>query len=104
MRKKKRLNFTTFAILTTITLLTWVIFDAWQRLNKIEFAEIPPAVLAPLNPSLNSAALDNIEKRKHFEREEIERFVPVQTVVEPAPEASPGAQEPAQASPSAQTE
>lgn len=97
--KRKRSNFTVFAILTTITLLTWVIFDAYQSLKKTEFETIPPAVLAPLVPSLDQEVLANIEEKRTVTPEEVSLY-------NPAPQSSGAAQEEAtpssEASPSAQ--
>lgn len=106
---KKRSDTTVLAILTILTVLTWVGFDAYRRLVRKDLQDIPPEVLAPLNPSLDTEILDNIEARRSFSQEEISRYEPtpgVPSVQEAQPEASPAAQTevPGQASPSAQQE
>lgn len=92
MQKTKRSNLTVFAVLTTITILTWVAFDAYQRFNRTELKDIPVSALAPINPSLNGEILDNIETKLFFSQEEVAQFTPAPTST-PAEEASPSATE-----------
>lgn len=96
--KSKRSNLTIFSVLTTITILTWVVFDAYQRFTKTEVKDIPASVLAPINPSLNRGSLDNIEAKLFFGPEEVAQFTPAPTRSTPPPpeeeeEASPQAEE-----------
>lgn len=101
MQKTKRSNITVFVILTTITILTWVIFDAYQRFNKTEIKDIPPEVLLPLSPSLDKQTLDNIEAKLYFSQEEVAQFTPAPSAATPLPEESTPS---AEASPSAEQE
>lgn len=92
---KKRSDTTVLAILTILTVLTWVAFDAYRRLIQPVLHDIPPEVLAPLDPSLDTVILDNIEKRRTFTQQEILRYKPepgVPSAQEAQPEASPPAQ------------
>lgn len=74
--KPKRSSFTVYAILTTITLLTWVVYGAYERLQKIDLAVIPPKVLSPITPTLDTQALDLLENKKHVSEQQIQSFVP----------------------------
>lgn len=102
--KKRKSRFTVFAVLTTITLLTWVAFDAYQRLNKTEFQTIPPKTLSPVDPSLDEAVLGNIEERRFASPEEISSFTPAPQATGTSEEETPEATGPAEASPSAEEE
>lgn len=81
-----RSNLTIFAILTTVTIITWIAFDTYRRLNKPGVQPIPEKVLAPINPSLDTKILDNITERRAFSDEEVSLFVPEAS---PEAEASP---------------
>jgi hypothetical protein len=63
MRSKKQSNITIFAILTTLTILTWVVVEAYLAFTKKGFETIPQSVLEPLSPILDTQTLDLIEKR-----------------------------------------
>lgn len=97
MQKRKTSNLTIFAILTTITLLTWVAIEVYQRLNKIDLTSIPQEVLTPLNPNLDTQILDSIEKRRSFSDDEVSQFSPgsaPQVGATPKPsESTPSAQQ-----------
>lgn len=87
--KKKKSNLTIFLVLTTITLLTWVVFDAYSRFTRKDLHQVPAGVLEALDPSLDGQTLDMIEERKYFSKEEIEQFSPAPQTEEA--EASPSA-------------
>lgn len=94
---KKNSNLTTFAILTTLTILTWVAVEAYHRYRATNYGPISPQVLLPLNPSLNSKVLEEIQNRRHFSDEEIANFKPntsssVSATVPPSPSANPSSQ------------
>lgn len=78
MQKKKRSNLTIFAILTTITIVVWVLTEGYNRFTKTEIKTIPPKILAPLSASLDKETLDTIEKRRVFSKEEVSSFLPTQ--------------------------
>jgi hypothetical protein len=88
---KQRSNLTTLAILTMLTLLTWVAVEAYQRFTKIDFGSIPPEVLEQLQPTLDKKVLDLIETRKSFSDEEISQFAPVATASSSAQISQPSA-------------
>lgn len=63
---KRKSKITIFAILTTITILVWVSFEAYQRFNKKDLQSIPGNIIAPIAPSLDTEVLDNIEGKLWF--------------------------------------
>lgn len=63
---KRKSKITIFAILTTITILVWVSFEAYQRLNKKDLQSIPGNIIAPIAPSLDTDVLGNMEGRLWF--------------------------------------
>lgn len=73
---KKNTNLTTFAILTTLTILTWVAIEAYQRFRTTNYGPIPPQILLALNPSLDSKILEDIQSKRYFSDEEISNYVP----------------------------
>lgn len=73
---KKTSPITTLAVLTTFTILAWVVFGAYERFKKTDLSTIPAQVLAPLSPTLDSSVLDSLEKKRVFTKEEIDRYVP----------------------------
>lgn len=74
MKQEKTSYITIVAIVTTITIVVWIAFSALQRLKKVEYLTIPPKVLAPLNPNLDKAALEALEKKRVMTEEEISLF------------------------------
>ncbi|MDO8503693.1 MAG: hypothetical protein Q7S60_03305 [bacterium] len=93
MKPKKTSNITVFAVLTTLTILTWVGFEIYQAFNKPGMVAISEEVLAPLTPSLNKTVLDNMEQRRFFEPGafQVATTNPA-PVEEPIEEASPSGQ------------
>lgn len=72
--KKNNSNITIFAILTTITLITWVFLEAYQRFYKSDIQTISNNILSPLTPTLDTSYLEEIAKRKQVTPEEIGQF------------------------------
>lgn len=76
MQKKKQSNLTIFAVLTTITIMIWVLAEGYSRITQTEIKTIPPKVLVPLSASLDKETLDTIEKRRVFSKEDVSSFLP----------------------------
>lgn len=74
--KKKQSNLTIFAILTTITILTWVFSEGYRRFYNTETTAIPIKILAPFTPTLDLETLSNLGQKKYFTQEEIGLFKP----------------------------
>lgn len=88
----------TIAILTIITAVFWTFFSVLRIfMTKEEDVEIPEKILAPLNPQLNSAALDSLGSRKFIEEgqipsvnySEVAEEIPLEEVLEEEPTEEP---------------
>jgi len=69
--KKKIPSVVVIAVLTVITILTWIFFEVYQTLTTPPTLEIPPEVLAPITPTLDSQSLDRLQQSVFFEDSEI---------------------------------
>lgn len=65
-RYQKGSNLLLFAIFTTITIFVWIGTEVYQILQRKNFGTIPPAVLAPLSPSLDTKILSDLEAKMYF--------------------------------------
>lgn len=86
--KRRRSKITIFAVITTMTIVIWILAEAYQRIKRTEFTAIPANILAPITPSLDRETLDNIEKRLWFQ-ETFSAPPIVKSEPKPSPEASP---------------
>lgn len=104
MKTKQRSNLTVLAILTTLTLLTWVAVEAYQRFRTVDYGNIPPEVLATLSPNLDKNTFALIESKKSYSEEEISHFTPAtsgpSTQVSPSPSSTSQSTQSAQIKPS----
>jgi len=74
--------------ITLVTVLVWVALDSYRQLVKQEQFRKVSDLIEPLDPRLNTKVLDQIEARKEYRLDEIERFLlPITT---PIATASPG--------------
>ncbi len=72
--KKKSSNVTIFAILTTLTLVSWVFLEAYQRFYKKDIQTVPANIISPLTPSLDTQYLEELASKKQLTQEEISKF------------------------------
>lgn len=86
--KPKQTNLTVFAILTTLTLVTWALVEAYVRFYKVDITAVPPKVVQSLNPSLNTRVLDDLENRTQLSEIELLQYAP-KKAASPAPTAEP---------------
>lgn len=103
MKKAKTPGIVTTAIITTITLFTWIIFSVYRALTTTPPVNVPPEILVPLSPELDTQALAHLAERLYFEEgqtqpilipEEVPEptITPTSTPLEsPTPEATPSA-------------
>lgn len=70
MKKTKRPRIISFVILTTITIITWILFDVWRTFQKPLPLEVEPTLLAPISPTLDRQALKHIQERIYISDEE----------------------------------
>ena len=59
------------SILTVITALTWIAFDAYRAFAKKDTPRVLEEQLETLNPEIDTRTLDNLSKRKKFHIEEL---------------------------------
>lgn len=85
MTKLKTPHLVTISLLTTVTVLSWVILEVYNVLVKKPDVSVPPEILTPLDPQLNEAALRELQERVFYEEGEGEGFV----IVSPTETASP---------------
>jgi hypothetical protein len=72
MNKKKKLPFVVkLAILTTITVISWIAFEVYRVLTVKPAPPVPQEILAPISPELNSVLLDSLENKIFLTPEEI---------------------------------
>lgn len=61
----------TLAILTLITVLTWIGFDLYRTLTKTEIPRVLQQQIAPLNPKVEVTTLEGLQQRTSFTQEEL---------------------------------
>jgi hypothetical protein len=67
MKKSKTPSLVTTAIITTITVFTWIAFGIYRALTSLPPVSVPPEILAPLSPELDSEAMSRLTQRLYFE-------------------------------------
>jgi len=71
MRTPKSPRLVTIAIITTATIILWIFFEVYRIFTAAPPLDVPEELLRPINPSLDSKALLNVQGRAFFEDEEI---------------------------------
>lgn len=84
--KPKQTNLTVFAILTTLTLVTWALVEAYVRFYKVDIETVPSPIAAPINPTLDTTILDNLQQRLQLSESEIQQFSPKKSTPRPTSE------------------
>jgi hypothetical protein len=85
MKKEKLPNIVTILIFTLVTLVLWLFFSIYRAVTKLQPASVPEEVLTPLNPSLDSTVLREIEKRGYID----ESQMPQQAIITPSETSAP---------------
>lgn len=84
MKKTKIPSFVTITILTTITTAFWLLFSVYRAFTKTPALDIPSQIIEPLDPTLDSNTLDNLQLRTYFEDSQIPQTI----LVTPTPAAT----------------
>lgn len=84
MKKPKAPRLVTITIITTATIIFWIFFEVYRIFTTTAPVDVPEEILRPINPTLDSSTLQDIERRVFFESGEIPE---VPTV--PSPESPP---------------
>lgn len=78
MRKDEgRPRLVTFTILTTITILVWIVADLWRVINRPIPEQVDPKILEDINPTLDKQVIDAMKDRVFFSDEEVKTFAPL---------------------------
>ncbi len=73
MRKQPRPRILTFAILTTLTLTTWVAFEVVRTFTRPTPVSVDTTVLESFNPAIDTKILESIRGRLWFPDERARR-------------------------------
>lgn len=76
MRKPQRPRLVIFAVLSTITFITWISLDLLRTFTKPAPIEISPELLEEFNPTLKTETLNKIENRTFFSNDEVIKLAP----------------------------
>lgn len=97
MKKKiKAPNIVIIGILTLITIVFWVVFSVIEAVRTPQKVDVPASILNPLNPSLNTEAINSIQQRIFYTDDQIGQSI----IALPSPSPTPEPTSSASASPS----
>jgi len=71
MKKYKTPNLVSMVVLTTITVVFWVLFSVYRAFTQQPTPSPSPEILEPFSPDLDKDALDKVQGRRFFEEGEI---------------------------------
>ena len=71
MKKTKVPSVVVVMVLTVITISFWIVFSVVRIFQKEASPSIPPEILNPLNPSYDKTAVDKIQERIYFDKEQV---------------------------------
>lgn len=75
MNKIKAPRVVTIAVFTTITIIFWIFFNVYHVLTTPSEVQVDPALLQPIDPTLNTEVLDSIESGIFFDESAINAAV-----------------------------
>lgn len=73
MSKKEKPRVLIFTILTTITLLTWVLFEVWHSFTKPVPAQVEEKVLQNLDPTIDINLIKDLRQKLYIDDREARR-------------------------------
>jgi len=91
MKKPKVPELVTTAIITTVTIFSWIAFSVYRAFITTPTVNVPPEILAPLSPELDTDTLSRVGDRLYFEEgQTVPVLIPQPTEeVTPNPSVSP---------------
>lgn len=93
MKKNKLPSIVTTAILTSITIVGWIVFGVLRVFTAKPAPPVPADILNPVSPNFDTESLGTLENRIFFEKgENITNLVPEEPPLPeetPVPEESP---------------
>jgi hypothetical protein len=96
--KIKAPNIVIVGILTLITIVFWIVFSIIRAVQTPQKVEVPADILKPLDPTLDTQSINDIEQRIFYTSDQIGQTAI--TIPSPSPSASPEATATASPSPS----
>lgn len=91
--QKKQSNLSIFAILTTITILTWVFVEAYQKFYQTQVLTVPANILSPVSPTFDTSILDKLAQKKQVTQEEINLYKKAAPQATPKPKVATSSSE-----------
>lgn len=70
MSKKEKPRVLIFIILTTITLLTWVLFEVWHSFTKPVPAQVGEKILKSLDPAIDINLIKDLRQKLYIDDRE----------------------------------
>lgn len=87
-RKPKAPRLVTVAIFTTITIVFWIFFSLYNILVQPAQLDLDENLLKPIDPTLDTKALNSISSREFYEEGEVE--IPIFIIqITPSPTIAP---------------
>jgi len=68
MKKTKVPSLVTLSVLTAITVAFWIIFSVLRIFTTKPSPAVPPEILEPFSPNLNTTIIDKMQQRLYFEK------------------------------------
>jgi len=81
--KNKTPAIVTIGVLTLITVIFWIGFSVFRLFSSHPTFEIPSSVLLPIQPTIDTKTLDEIEQSIYFEPGQLVENLPIKEVVTP---------------------
>lgn len=83
-------NTLVLSLLTLITILSWIFFEAYRTINKNTISKTTQEQMNPLNPTLNIKIINELKNKSFLDEAELNIF----TAPEPKPESEKILEEP----------
>ena len=72
MKKQKRPIIVNLAIVTVTTVVVWIGFDIYRILTQKPNPQVPPRILEPINPKLDTEMLERASTRLYIDESQIQ--------------------------------
>jgi len=69
------------AIMTLLTVLTWIFFEVYKTLHKTTIPQVTKEQMQPLDPKINTALIESLKSTLNFSEEEL-NILPTPTPTE----------------------
>lgn len=75
MKKPNPPRIVTISVLTTATIVVWIVLSVYRVLTEKPSPEVSSEILAPISPELDTATLHSLSSRVHFEEGETQLLI-----------------------------